>query len=101
MEPLVASLILFAGLILVAGSMTGVAVSGTPRSLPVVNEGRLPAPSPVSLSVLCPETREVADVRLGVDAAGSPLDLTVLACEYFDDGPVTCEMACLGAPVPA
>lgn len=115
MDPLIASLILFAGLVLVAASMTALVVTGSPGSHPIpetrprpettsaagaAQPGR-PRVTAVPVSIFCPDRVAPASVRLGVTPREESPGLTVLRCEYFEDGPVTCDMSCLSATVAA
>lgn len=115
MDPLIASLILFAGLILVAASMTALVVTESPGSRGLRQTLTLPEPlsaaaeavparpgvSAVPVSIFCPDRVAPASVRLGVTPREESPALTVLQCEYFEDGPVTCDMSCLTATVAA
>lgn len=113
MDPLMASLILFAGLIVVAASLTALAVTGSPAPPMTVGEAEVgpsasppsdasrPAAEGVPVAIFCPTEAAPASVRLGVDGGVNPTALTVLQCEHFGAGPVTCEMDCLSATIAA
>lgn len=104
MDPLIASLILFAGLILVAAAGTSIAVAeGAPEQTAVpVPKPEAPAYDPsVAVAIFCPRDREPVDIRLGIDRSDVLPVLTVLQCERFGDEPITCDMGCLEAPLPA
>ncbi|NIP57926.1 MAG: hypothetical protein GWN82_08580 [Gemmatimonadetes bacterium] len=115
MDPLIASLILFAGLILVAASMTALVVTESPGSRALRETRSRPRPvaaadeveparprvTAVPISIFCPDRVAPASVRLGVTPREQSPALTVLQCEYFEDGPVTCDMSCLSATVAA
>lgn len=107
MAPIVASLILFAALLLVASAATGAAWTspGEPRLAPSAE--RLPAAAAaervqaVPVAIACPREERPLQVVLGIDPGLRTPALTVLSCEHFGGGEVACDMACLGAPVPA
>lgn len=104
MDPVIASLILFAGLILVASVTTGLVVTSGPgpaRSLPVVERHSSLSDAAVLVSIFCPKTDASANVGVGIDEGGPAPDLTVLQCERFPAGPVTCDMECLTASIAA
>ncbi len=64
---------------------------------------RLPAPprrgrelgGGVALRVLCPKTRELAQIRLSVTAEDPEVRLGVVACERFPDGTLRCDQECI------
>lgn len=112
MDALIASLVLFAGLILMAAAGTALLAAGArglrspareepSQSQPRIGEEPLRADSAVPVSIFCPETGTPAGVMLAVDRAEEPARLTVLGCERFPDGPPTCGMECLPEPVAA
>lgn len=49
----------------------------------------------VFAKLICPETHEPTEVRLGIARGDEGAVPVVLACERFGAGPVTCDQACL------
>jgi len=106
MAPIVAPLILFTALLLVAAAATGAAWT-SPGELRLASSAeRLPAAAAepvqaVPVAISCPQEDRALQVVLGIDPRLGTPGFTVLTCEHFGTGEVTCDMACLGAPVPA
>lgn len=63
------------------------AATSLPGSAPAPRTMRTP------LQVRCPASGNMARVRVGVDVAA--LSLTVLWCERFEEGAITCDRGCI------
>lgn len=100
MDPLIASLILFAGLVLMAAVMTTLAVTRTPGSLPKQPKAEGPVTA-LPVTIFCPQREAMARVGIGLDRGGRGAELTVLQCEHFPYGPIACDLECLGASIAA
>ncbi|MBI4540918.1 MAG: hypothetical protein HY704_15555 [Gemmatimonadetes bacterium] len=90
-----------AGMVIVAVVLTAILVRGTPR--PSTVHALAPAREAPGLpvAIFCPLAAAPMKVHLGIVGERRQPAFAVLQCEYFADGPVTCERECLQAAVPA
>lgn len=84
-----ASVLLPAGILLATialGALAAVSLAGSRPSAPSPRGVGTPA------QLRCPMTGDLARVRIGVDLAAH--SLSVLSCERFQDGMITCDRDC-------
>ncbi len=87
---MVESMLLPGSLLLATVALGVLAAVSLPGSAPTAPR---PRTAGVRVRVLCPTVGDMARVSIGVDPATG--NLSVVACQYFEDAAITCDRGCI------